>query len=88
MDILTYKTAHSTHTLSSRTGLVVLGELIRRLKLSETVDRLMPKTERSNRTYRSSTIVNTFMLMLHEGGRSLDDVRRLRDESALLNQSN
>ena len=84
MDILTYKTANSTHTLTSRTGLVVLGELIRRLKLSETVDRLMPKTERGNRTYRSSTIVNTFMLMLHEGGRCLDDVRRLRDESALL----
>ncbi len=84
MDILTYKTSNSTHTLTSRTGLVVLGELMKRLKLSETVDRLMPKTERSNRTYRSSAVFNTFMLMLHEGGRHLDDVRRLRDESALL----
>ena len=43
----------------------------------------MPKGER-NRAFRSSTIFNTFMLMLHDGAKCLDDVRQLQRESALL----
>ena len=62
----------------------MVAELLKKLKLGEQVDQLMPKTDR-NRAYRSSTIFNTFMLMLHEGGRCLDDVRRLDDEIALMN---
>ena len=38
----------------------------------------------SNRGYRASAIFHTFMLMLHEGGKCLDDVRHLRKEPALM----
>ena len=83
MNIVNYKTSDSSHTLTSRTGLVVLGELLKRLKLNDLIERLMPKAQR-NRAYRSSTVFNTFMLMLHEGAKCLDDVRLLRQESALM----
>ena len=83
MNILNYKTSDSTHTLTSRAGLVAVGELVRRLELSELVDRLMPVAGR-NRAYPSSVIFNTFMLMLHDGARCLDDVRILKQEAGLM----
>ena len=47
MNILTYKTADSKNRLTSRAGLAVVCELLKSLKLSEMVDRLMPKGKRN-----------------------------------------
>ncbi len=74
MKIVTDDTADSKRSLTSRAGLVVLSELIRHLKLSEKVDELR-SLEWQNRTDRSSAIFNPFVLMNHESGRSLEDVR-------------
>jgi len=54
------------HALTSRAGLVAVGELIRQLKLPALIDRLLPKAGRS-RAYATSDLFNTFMLMLHNG---------------------
>ena len=83
MKILPYNTASSCHNFTSRAGLVVPAELLKRLELSELIDSSMPRPG-SNRGYRHSAIFNTFMLMLHEGASCLDDVRHLRGESALM----
>ncbi len=83
MNILPYQTADSSHNLTSRAGLAVLAELMAKLKLGETLDRAMPVAG-SNRGYAASTVFNTFMLLLHEGGRCLDDVRHLKCEPALM----
>ena len=83
MDILPYRTADSSHNLTSRAGLAMLAELIAQLRLGETVDQLMPVAG-SNRGYAASTLFNTFMLLLHEGGRCLDDVRHLKGEPMLM----
>jgi len=58
---------------------VAVGELIQQLRLSTFIDRLLPKAGRS-RAYATSVLFNTFMLMLHDGARCLDDVRRLSGE--------
>lgn len=79
MNILNYKTDSTSHKLTSRSGLVVLGKL----QLSRTNDRLVPKAP-GNRTYQLSAIFNTFMLMKHDGARSLDDVCQLAKEPALM----
>ncbi len=83
MNFVNYKTADSQHTLTSRAGLVAFAELVKQLKLTERVDQLMPKGAH-NRAFRSSAIFNTFMLMLHDGAKCLDDVRLLQRKSALL----
>jgi len=83
MDIVNDRIADTKHALTSRAGLVTVGELIQQLKLPEFIDRLLPKAGRS-RAYATSQLFNTFMLMLHDGARCLDDVRRLRQEPALM----
>jgi len=81
MDIVNDRTANTQHALTSRAGLVTVGELIRQLKLPEFIDRLLPKAGR-NRAYATSQLFNIFMLMLHDGASCLDDVRQLRQELA------
>ncbi|MYH92799.1 MAG: IS1380 family transposase [Acidimicrobiaceae bacterium] len=83
MKILPYNTAASCHNFTSRAGLVVPAELLKRLELSQLIDSSMP-TPGSNRGYRHSAIFNTFMLMFHEGAGCIDDVRHLRSEPALM----
>ena len=39
----------------------------------------------SNRGYLNSTVLNTFVLMKHEGGKCFDDIRILLQESELIN---
>lgn len=39
----------------------------------------------SNRGYLNSAVLNTFMLMKHEGGKFFDDIRILLQESELMN---
>ena len=80
MKIVTDQTKDSHRILTSRAGLLMVGELLKRFKLSEWVDRLMPQAPR-NRAYRSSTVFNTFMLIKHEGARCLDEGRVLHQES-------
>lgn len=83
MDILPCQTDDSKHNLTSRAGLAVIAELIKRLRLTEAADRLLPAA-RSNRACRQSTLFNTFMLMKHEGGQCLEDVRHLKGEAGLM----
>ena len=83
MKILPYKTAGSRHKFTSRAGLMVPAEVIRATKISELTDRLMPRPG-SNRGYSHSMLLNTFILMFHEGGSCLEDVRHLRNEPALM----
>ena len=42
MNIVNYETSDSSHTLTSRTGLVALAELLKRLELNDLIERLMP----------------------------------------------
>ena len=83
MDILPHKTAPSRHKSISRAGLPVPARLLERLGPGKRIDALMPGPG-SNRGCRASAIFHTFMLMLHEGGKCLDDVRHLRKEPALM----
>ena len=82
MNILRHSVAKSRHSFTSRAGLMVPATLLGRLGLGETVDELMPAPG-SSRGYRHGMIFETFMLMLHEGAKCLEDVRHLHGERAL-----
>ena len=83
MEILPYKTDDSKHNLTSRASLVVVAELIKQLQKNETVDWLLPSPG-NNLAYRQSCLFNTFLLMKHEGGKCLEDIRQLQNEPALM----
>ncbi|MFT5259841.1 MAG: hypothetical protein ACI9J2_002022 [Saprospiraceae bacterium] len=55
------------------------------LKLTERVDEHFPSPNRPNskRGYKPSEFIKTLILMQHEGGFHLDDVRHIHDDEAL-----
>ena len=83
MNIVKHEIAQSKQNFTTHAGLLVPATLIEKLRLSEMADVLMPAPG-SNRGYRKSELVNTMVLMLHEGGRCLDDVRHLHNERDLM----
>ena len=82
MNILPYTLANTNDLLTGRGGLVCVAELMRRIGFSAWAARYFPKPG-SNRGYASAEVVTLWMLMLHEGARSLEDVRHLREDKAL-----
>lgn len=82
MNILPYKLATTNDKLTSRAGLLAIAQLMETLQISERVDQLFPQSN-SNRGFKPSVFVQTFILMLHEGSFHLDDVRHLSDDEAL-----
>ncbi len=82
MNILPYTIANTNDLLTARGGLVCLAELMRRIGFSAWVEQYFP-TPGSNRGYGPAEVVSCWMLMLHEGARSLEDVRHIREDRAL-----
>ena len=82
MNILPYKLDTTNDQLTSRAGLLTIAQLMDTLRLSERIDSHFP-LPLSNRGFKPSEFVQTFILMQHEGSFHLDDVRHLSDDSAL-----
>ena len=82
MEILPYQLSTTKDLLTSRAGLLCVGQLMETISFTNVVDQQFP-VPKSNRGYKASVFVNAVMLMLHEGGRCLDDLRHIRDDEAL-----
>lgn len=80
--MLPYKLDTTNDLLTSRAGLLALGQLMTSLNLSERIDQHFPPPK-SNRGYAPSAFIQTLLYVQHEGGFHLDDVRHLRDDEAL-----
>ncbi|MFT5208709.1 MAG: hypothetical protein ACI9CE_000423 [Flavobacterium sp.] len=68
--------------MTSRAGLIAVGELMDSLNLSERTDKYFP-LPKSNRGFLPSEVLKTFILMQHEGSFHLDEVRHIKDDEAL-----
>ena len=82
MNILPYSIANTNDLLTGRGGLICVAELMRRIGFSSWVKQHFPAPG-SNRGYAPAEVVTLWMLMLHEGARSLEDVRHIREDKAL-----
>lgn len=82
MNILHYKLSTTKDLLTSRAGLLTVAELMSMINFSKLVNKYFPLPE-SNRGFKPSVFVNSMMLMLHEGGKCLDDLQHIRDDQAL-----
>ena len=83
MKIVPHRRESTDAQFTSRAGLSALAEVMSRLGLSRLCDSMFP-ARGSNRGFHPSEYVNTFVMMLNEGGRCLEDVRHLHSERALL----
>ena len=81
--VLPFKLERTDETLTAHGGLALLAEFTHGLGLRALVARHLPHPG-SNRGYAPSVFVETVVLLLQAGGRTLEDLRELEREDALL----
>ena len=82
MNILPHKLATTKDQLTSRAGLLAIAQVMESINLSKRIDKYFPSPQ-SNRGFKPSVFIETLILMQHEGGFHLDDVRHINDDEAL-----
>jgi len=80
--ILPFKVVATDEPLIARGGLVLPYEFARAIKLPEVIDRELPPPG-SGRGYKPSQFVMPLVLMLHGGGKKLNELREIKGEVSL-----
>ena len=80
--ILPFKIVQTDAPLMARGGLVLPYEMAEALRLLEVIDRELPLPG-SGKGYKPSQFVMPLVLMLHGGGKKLDDLREIKGEASL-----
>lgn len=80
--ILPFKVVQGDAALVARGGLALPYEFARSLKLPRVIDEELPRPG-SGRGYRPSAFVMPMVLMLHGGGKKLEDLREVKGEKSL-----
>ena len=80
--ILPFRIERSDEPLVARGGLVLPYEMAKALRLPEVIDRELPSPG-SGRGYRPSHFVMPLVLMMHGGGKKLEDLREIKGEVSL-----
>jgi hypothetical protein len=81
--IFPFKIKTTKERLTAHGGLALMAEFNHGIGLRELTDRYLPGPG-SNRGFEPSEIVDAVVLMLQGGGRSLEDLRELKDEAGLM----
>ena len=81
--IFRFKIETTTERLTAHGGLALMAEFNHGIGLRELTDQYLPSPG-SNRGFDPSVIVDCLVLMLQGGGRSLEDLRELRNEDGLM----
>ncbi len=82
--IFPFKIEMTKERLTAHGGLALMGEYNHGIGLRELTDQYLPGPG-SNRGFDPSEIVDSVVLMLQGGGRSLEDLRELKSEGGLMN---
>jgi len=80
--VLPFKLESTSEQLTAHAGLALFGEFCAAMKLSEQVNCHLPSPG-SAKGFRPSVYVQPLVLMLHGGGRSLEDIRMLANDDGL-----
>lgn len=82
MNILPHNLSTTDELLTSRGGLLAVATLMQKLNLTNLIDKhfVLPK---SNRGFNPSEFLNSLILMQHEGGIRLDDIKYLKKDQAI-----
>jgi len=82
MNILPHNLSTTGELLTSRGGLLAIATLMQKLNLTSLIDKhfALPK---SNRGFNPSVFLNSLILMQHEGGIRLDDLKCLKKDEAI-----
>ena len=81
--VFPFKIETTKERLTAHGGLALMAEFNHGIGLRELTDRYLP-TPGSNRGFNPSVVVDAVVLMLQGGGRSLEDLRELKNEEGLM----
>ena len=81
--IFPFKIETTKERLMAHGGLALMAEFNHGIGLRELTDRYLPSPG-SNRGFDPSVMVDSLVLMLQGGGRSLEDLRELKNEKGLM----
>ena len=81
--VFPFKIEMTKEKLTAHGGLTLMAEFNHGIGLRELTDQYLP-VPGSNRGFDPSVIVDTVVLMLQGGGRSLEDLRELKNEEGLM----
>ena len=80
--VLNFTVESTDECLSPRAGEAVLGEYFKAIGLEKLCSKHFPAS-RSNRSYQPFEMIQPLLLMLHAGGRVLEDVRTIASDKGL-----
>ena len=80
--VLPFKLAATDESLTAHSGLALIGEYLRAMGVRELIDHELPRPG-SAAGYEPSAHVLPLILMLAGGGRTLEDLRVLRNDEGL-----
>ena len=80
--VLNFSIESTDERLTPRSGEILFGEYLKAIGVDRLCDLHLP-LPKSNRGYAPSTFIQPLLLMLHSGGKSLDDIRVIREDHAM-----
>ncbi len=80
--VLNFKLESTNEKLTPRTGVIILGEYLKGMNLEILCNTNLPKAKRNN-GYSAFEFIYPLILMLHSGGRFLDDIKEIKVDKAL-----
>ena len=80
--VLPFKLEMTNDTLTAQAGLALFGEFCQAQQLADLLDAELPAPG-SGAGYRPSQFIVPLVLLLHGGGRTLEDLRELRRDAGL-----
>lgn len=80
--VLPFKLEMTHEKVTSHGGLALFGEFLHAMRVPEQIDNALPKPG-SGVGYQPSRFVEPLLLMLHGGGRALEDLRQIREDRGL-----
>lgn len=80
--VLNFKLESTNEKLTPRTGVAILGEYLKGMQLEELCNSNLPRAKRDN-GYSAFGFIYPLILMLHSGGRVLDDIKEIKVDKAL-----
>ena len=80
--IMSFKLTTTEENLTAHAGLGLLGEFCTGIKLSDQINRYLPQPGNA-KGFAPAVYVQALILMLHGGGRSLEDIRMLSNDEGL-----
>jgi len=80
--ILNFTVASTKEKLTPRAGEAIFGEFLKAIRVDHLCNKYLPLPQ-SNRGYDPYAFIQPLLLMLHSGGRYLEDVRMIDSDKAL-----